>query len=205
MTTPTAHIDIHTDSDLLAQTAQGSTEAFTELFYRYKDSLHRLSWSITGSRTIADDVLQEVFLKIWLKRNDLVNVQNFHGYLVVVTRRVLLNELRRLGRLKSLDNHPDDAIVSLQLDSIEDRMQEKQFAELVERGTQHLSAQQSAVFRLVKVEGMTREQAARQLQLSPETVKTHLERAMRHLRAFLLLHVDDPLLWLVVSVVYLSA
>lgn len=156
-TVHTAQPESTTDTDLLAQTAQGSSKAFTQLFYRYKDSLHRLTWSVTGSRTIADDVLQEVFLKIWLKRNDLASVQNFHGFLVVVTRRVLLNELRRLGRLKSIDTHPDDALVSMQLDSIEDRMQEKQFAELVDRGTRHLSAQQSAVFRLVKMEGLLKQ------------------------------------------------
>lgn len=67
----------HTDAHLLEQTALGIADAFTQLFYRYKDSLHRLTWSVTGSRTIADDVLQEVFLKIWVKRNELSKVEKF--------------------------------------------------------------------------------------------------------------------------------
>lgn len=180
----------------------GSEEAFGQLFYRYKDGLHRLVRSFTGSTAMADDVLQEVFLRIWMNRHSLARIENFPAYLTVVTRRVLLNELRHEGRMKKNETKAAEETGVVELDRIEDRLQQQHVTELIEKGAARLSGQQAAVFRLVKLQGKTRNEVAKELDISPESVKTHLERAMRNIRAFLLLHVDDPLLLMIAICVF---
>ncbi|MFY0255504.1 RNA polymerase sigma factor [Chitinophaga sp. 30R24] len=187
---------------LLEQIAAGNEAAFTTLFDHYKDALYSLTWSLTRSYSVADDVLQEVFLKIWLNRDALGTIDNFHGYLVVVTRRVILNELRKQDRLKMREQHYSQNIAPADVDDIENLLQEKQYAEVLRQGMQQLSEQQAAVFRLIKLQGHSREDAAKALKLSQETVKKHLERAMRTIRAFLLTYLDHPLL-LFLLIIYL--
>lgn len=180
----------------------GSEEAFGQLFYRYKDGLHRLVKGFTGSAAMADDVLQEVFVRIWIHKHRLQGVGNFPAYLAVVTRRVLLNELRHEGRMKKYQAKAAEESGGVDLDSIEDRLQHQHFSTLIQKGAARLSPQQAAVFRLVKLQGMTRNEAAEALGISPESVKTHLERAMRNMRAFLLRHVDDPLLLMIAVAIF---
>lgn len=188
--------NLHNERDLLQLVAAGDQGAFTTLFDHYKDGLYTLAWGLTRSDSIAEDILQEVFLKIWLHRAELGIVENFRGYLVVVTRRVILNELRKTDRSKRREQLYASNNESPGLDAIIDQLQEKQYSQLLQQALQTLPPQQASVFDLIKTQGYSREAAAGILQLSPETVKKHLERAMRTIRAFLLAHLDSTLLLL---------
>ncbi len=191
--------DLYKDSDLVELIAKGDHVAFTKLFDRYRDALYSLAWSLTRSFDVADDILQEVFLKIWLKRTELKEIENFHGYLVIVTRRVILNELRRLGRIKLREDSFKENAPLTSFDDLVDRLQEKQYTQILQKGLQQLSEQQAMVFHLIKQQGYSREEASKELNLSQETVKKHLERAMRTIRAFMLANLDNPLLWALIT------
>lgn len=191
------------EKELLARIAEGDEKAFSVLFDRHRNDLYSLVWNLTHSLDMADDVLQEVFLKIWINRQCLAEIDNFEGYLVVVTRRVIINELRRITRIRKREEKAGRATGPNEHYSIEDRLQEKQYADLVNKGMQQLSEQQATVFRMVKQQGLSRPEVANLLQISSETVKTHLERAIRQMRAFLLVHIDEPMIWIIICFNYL--
>lgn len=187
---------LHNEMELIRLVASGSEVAFTRLFDFYKNDLYYLAFSITRSADVSADVLQEVFLKIWIRRSELVDIENFRGYLVVVTRRVILNELRKQERLKNREDNFTQGEPTATTDDAVNQLQEKQYSVLLDNVLQQLPAQQATVFRLIKLQGYSREMAAQEMGLSPETVKKHLERAVRTVRAFMLVHLGDQSLLL---------
>lgn len=186
--------NLHSEQYLLTKISEGDEGAFTDLFDHYRDGLYSLVWSITGSLQIAEDIVQEVFLKIWLRRTELVNIENFKGYLVVVAKRTIFNELRKTGRLKEREGSFAEDLQMARYDDLVDQLQEKDYQKILHQGMKELSPQQIQVFQLIKLDGLSRDAVADQLGLSPETVKKHLERAMKNLRAYLLTHLDDTTL-----------
>lgn len=190
--------NITTDQELIQRISTGDEAAFTVLFDQYRDKIYSLAWNLTRSLDTADDILQEVFLKIWIRRAELPAIDNLHGYLVVVTRRVILNELRRTGRTKKRESLFSEYAGMPSLDDTFGRLDEKEYLEILNKGVSQLSPQQAQVFRLIKQQGYSREEVSHALQISPETVKKHLERGTRNLRAFLLAHLEDPLLLIII-------
>lgn len=186
--------ELPNEKELLHLISEGDETAFARLFDRFKDDLYYLTLSLTKSAAAAEDVLQEVFLKIWLNRKALPSIDNFHGYLVVMTRRVILNQLRKLERQKNRELTVQQSMPTEITDDAVDRLQAKQYDSLLQSVLELIPAQQAAVFRLVKLRGLSREETASEMGLSPETVKKHLERAMKSIRAMLLVRMEDALL-----------
>ncbi|WP_164735475.1 RNA polymerase sigma factor [Pseudoflavitalea rhizosphaerae] len=186
--------ELPNEKELLHLISEGDETAFARLFDRFKDDLYYLTLSLTKSAAAAEDVLQEVFLKIWLNRKELPSIDNFHGYLVVMTRRVILNQLRKLERQKNRELTVQQSMPTEITDDAVDRLQAKQYDSLLQSVLELIPTQQAAVFRLVKLRGLSREETASEMGLSPETVKKHLERAMKSIRAMLLVRMEDALL-----------
>ena len=182
------------NNDILKKVSEGDEGAFAELFDEYKDSLYTLVLKITQSAIAAEDVLQEVFLRIWLHRSELHAIENFQAYIAVVTRRVVLNEIRKQNRVRQRHDLYQQSLLPQGMADALDGLQEKQHLDALHKSLTRLPPQQAAVFRLIKLQGLSREEAAVELRVSPETVKKHLGKAVRTVRAFLLVHLDDRLL-----------
>ncbi len=86
---------LHTENDLLKRVAAGDEAAFTQLFDSYWDNIYGVAYVITKSRETARDIVQEVFVKIWLLREELVNKDNFRNFLFIVARNHIFSELRK--------------------------------------------------------------------------------------------------------------
>lgn len=185
---------------LLVQIAHGNEAAFATLFDHFKDDLYYLTFSLTKSAAIAEDVLQEVFLRIWMRRAELPAIDNFRGYLVVVVKNTVLNEFRKQNRLRNREGQFSKTAVTVAYNDAIDRLSTRQYDSLLQQALQLLPAQQATVFRMIKLDGLSRQEVASQLGLSPETIKKHLERAMKAVRAFMLVHLDDTVLLLLMAV-----
>ncbi len=90
----------HKEKELLKQVAQGDESAFSRLFYAYHQQLGQHVFRLTESMALAEEIVQDVFLKIWMTRETLMDIQNFRSYLFVVTRNHTLNCLRQIIREK---------------------------------------------------------------------------------------------------------
>jgi len=83
---------------LLQRVSEGDEAAFRELFYHYADMLGNYVMRLTRSRTNAEEIVQDVFLSIWMCREVLAEVENFKAYLFVVSRNQTLNAMRKMIR-----------------------------------------------------------------------------------------------------------
>ena len=107
---------------------------------------------MTGSDEVAEDIVQDVFMNIWTKREGLVNIENPSSYFADVTDQMILAH-----------------------ESIN----------LIYKAVEKLPPQQQLVYKLCKQEGLSREDVAHQLHISPNTVKNHLADAIKFIRVFL--------------------
>jgi RNA polymerase sigma-70 factor (ECF subfamily) len=180
---------LYEEKILLGEIAQGNETAFHILFDRYRDKVFYFAWKLLQSQTRAEDVLQEVFMEIWINREKLSQVRHFKAYLHTLTRNHIYNALRKqaneacfLQEIYSRDTaflSPSTAIDNLSLRELEGALQ-KAIAEL--------TGQQKRVFELSRIEGLRHEEIARQLKISSNTVKKHMTEALRIIRSRVKLH-----------------
>lgn len=136
---------------------------------------------LSGSREVAEEVVQETFIRIWEKRSYLRELEQAKGYLYQVFRNVLFAYFRQLA----IQKKKEGAILAF-YDGAEDGVHEKIRLEarlaLIQDTLQHLTPQQAQVFRLIRLDGLSRNEAAQRLGISPNTVRNLLAGATSTLR-----------------------
>lgn len=165
------------DLELLAQ---GSEHAFTRLFDHYRRRIFSVALRFLKFRELAEEVVQEVFLKVWMRREQLVKMHNFEGYLFVMTRNQIFDGIKDLA--KESTTKKELAIRIQRLDGADHALLEKQYDELLYDVVSQLSPQQQQIFRLAKMQGLSHQAIAEQLHISKLTVKTHMAKALQRIR-----------------------
>lgn len=85
----------HHPESLSVRLSEGDESAFREFFHLYSHHIYNVAFIMTKSTGLAEDMVQEVFLKIWLSRASLASVENLKAYLYTSARHYILNELRK--------------------------------------------------------------------------------------------------------------
>ena len=173
----------HIDQDLLRLIAQGCEQSFRKLYDLYAGKVYTMAIVYLRSPMEVQDVLQEIFVKIWEKRASLVEIDNFPAYLHVITRNLLINRLQKKIPVftqdeSSLQAIPDDRHLQQQLDH-------RELATLISRAITQLPPRQQQVYRLSREQGLNHQQIAKELGLSYDTVREHMSKALKNIRAIL--------------------
>lgn len=189
------------ETDLLHRVAKGEHEAFGKLLKKYHLLAFNTAKKLTGDDWMAEDVVQEVFLKVWLRRTGLPEIASFKAWMITVTTNVIYDHLRKQNvESKHLSSFIYEI---LPFDELPLSLSEKNtiHEELIAGAMERLSPKQKETFRLIKKEGYSREETAALMQISPETVKTHLEQAMRTVRAYCLSRLDPKVLTIILLLI----
>ena len=180
---------LYNEKELLTFIAQGDELAFAKLFEYNRDRIYTIAYRISHSTTLAEEIVHDVFLKIWLRRDHLSEIQNFNAYLSVITRNNVYKVIKRIAKDYQLTLLTSDDQLSAD-DNTEDLLMEKEYNSLLKKAIDRLPNQQKQVYLYIKEKGLKREETANLLDLSPETVKYHLAEAMKNIRTFCMLHLD---------------
>lgn len=177
---------LYDEKTLLKQVSEGSETAFSQLFHSFHHQLGDYIFYLTKSLPLAEEIVQDVFMKIWEKREQLETVNNFGAYLFTISKNQAFNVLRQQAReavkLQKLASH-----VTSEQEVLEPDM-EKYFI-LIDTAVSQLPAQQQKVWLLSRQEGLKHEEIATRLSLSRETVKRHISLALTSIRRYVKLHV----------------
>ncbi|SDE84832.1 RNA polymerase sigma-70 factor, ECF subfamily [Mucilaginibacter pineti] len=185
--------DLYTDQELLELLRSGDSTAYTEIYHRYKFILHQHAWNKLRNKEEAQDILQEVFTNLWLKRETIHISSNLSGYLYSAVRNRILDHFSHNDvKLKYINNlKPDLGEVPT-----DHRVRENQLKAIIEKEIAELPPRMREVFEMSRKQHMTYKEIAAELGTSEETVKKQVSGALKVLRIklgifiylFILLH-----------------
>lgn len=175
--------NLNNEKELFKRIAQDDESAFAKLLNIYQPPIYGHAIAYLKSVSAAADVVQEVFLALWQQRISISQMGNPSGYLMTIARNKIMDEFRRKVDENGLDTL--EFILVSPDPTVHLAIEERQMWQSVEAAIQNLPPQRKKVFELNKKEGLSYKEIADQLQISRETVKVHLVKAMAFLRHIL--------------------
>jgi RNA polymerase sigma-70 factor (ECF subfamily) len=166
---------------LLQRLAKGDETAFAMMIARYRKRVfsHCLSFAVRYEE--AEELTQDIFIKIWQHRDALASVDSFADYMFIVSRNHLVSYIRK--RVKE-EIVTDTAALADELGIPDLQLQARELQEMIDVGIARMPAQQQTVFRLSRQEGLSYEEIAAQLKISRSTVKWHIIAGLNALRQY---------------------
>lgn len=143
----------------------------------------------TRSDTTAEEIVQEIFLKLWLQRESLEQIGNFGAYLYIITRNLCFDHLKKLAREQVMKKNFSQMAASVE-NEVESRVIRNNYELLLNRALEELPSQQRKIYQLSFQYDHKHDEIARQLNISKNTVKAHLAKARAAVRNYFEGYVD---------------
>lgn len=168
------------EKELIITLKQGSKESFTTLYKHYWRQVYNFSRLYLTTRDAAEEVVQEVFVKLWESREFIREDENFKGFLFIITRNLIFNQSRK---------HLNEDFYKLSVLSaieetytIEEEIDAKNLREYIDQLIAELPPQRQLIFNLSRKEYKSYKEIAVQLNLSEKTVEHQISEAIKFLR-----------------------
>lgn len=194
------NITYTTESDILLRLKAGDELALEELMSRYKGQLALSMSRLIKSREDIEELLQELFLRVWKNRDNL-DPERYLAYLYKIAENLVYDRLRKAAREKRLSVDYFAHIIEA-YSHIEEGIFDKELLAVLQRGIQQLPEQRRRVFELCKIEGKSYEEVSQLLSISVATVNSHITNANASIKAYFKQH---PELASMVLLVFLFA
>lgn len=169
------------EREILLEIADGSQAAFAHLFRHYHSYVFAFAKKITHSDELAGEIVQDIFLKLWLKRETLGAIENFGAYLNRTVRNTSFNVLRQMAHHAKMNFSLSLGQTELE-ESTEKELDYRETKRLLSDALDTLSAQQRTVYRLCHQEGLKYAEAAEKMSISPQTVHEYMKLALQKIR-----------------------
>ena len=170
----------------------GSEEAFTTLYRYYSPRLYINILNMVRDPALAEEMVQELFTRIWQKRACEGITENFSGYMYRIAQHLVHDFFRKVKRDRKLQER-FRLLAGELYEHIEQDVQHQQLSGMLQKAIEQLSRQQKKVYELVKVEGHSYKEAAEMMGVSPLTVKEYLVSANKSIRHYISGHTDTAL------------
>lgn len=172
---------LHTEKELVKKLKEGDSFAFEVLFYKYRNKVKGFAVKLVPTQVDPEEIVQEVFVKLWLKKEAVDPEKDFHAYLFSIAKHLVLDHLKSavnrklyfVGEHFQQDLLIDDSSESSLRDDAEEKLQ-KLINEIPER--------RGEIFRLSRFDGLSYKQIAERLNISENTVDSQIRNALAFLR-----------------------
>ena len=171
----------YTDAELLLLLSQDSEEAFEVLYHRHWENIYKVAFLLLKDSSASKDVVQDIFIWLWQKRNQL-EIQTLPAYLKTAVKFKVANYIRSgnfresffetLGKLTITENAPEAAEIT----------EMKELKAIIINAVELLPDKCRTIYKLSRNENLTNQQIADQLNLSVKTVEGQMTIALRRIR-----------------------
>ncbi len=177
------------EKELFARIADGDEQAFKELFDDYLPKVHRVIYQVLRSETVVKDIIQEVFLHLWLGRDKLPEISNPSAWIFRITYNQTFSYLKKQSyREKSqalIDKNPDQKIYSRET---EESLDLSEINQIIHKAIIELPLQSRRIFQMNRLDGMKPAEIAQALNISVQGVRNSLTRSGKHIKDYLAQH-----------------
>ncbi len=171
------------DETLIAGIKRNDYSSYNQLFLRYYSRLCAFVFGITQNSSASEDVVQELFIRLWINRTKLEINESVSGYLYRSSKNAALNHLRaEKSRQKSMQNIP------FQESQTDDFMEQIEFSTALYQCIEQLPERSREVFKMSRFDGLKLQEISDQLGTSVKTIKNQIWKSLQYLKACLELH-----------------
>lgn len=172
-----------TNEELMLRVQKGDLAAFEDLYNRLHLQLYHFISRFVKEKPLAEDILQETFLRVFKERKSYRKIAHFSTYLFTIARNLCLDALKTWEKRHLLSNQEDDVERAMDRSKGPSKvLEESETREIVQREIQALPADQREVLILNKYSGLTHEEIAQIVGSTQAAVKQKVYRAMVSLR-----------------------
>lgn len=169
------------EKDLVMLLKESNEAAFEKLYFLYSKRLLGYLIKLVKSETIATEILQDVFLKIWNKRQDIDANQSFRSYLFRIAENIVFDFFRKAARDKKLQ----ETLIKhacKEYSHVEENFCAKENEQILHDVINLLPPRRREIFQLVKIEGRSYDEVSRLLSVSTSTISDHIVKATKFIR-----------------------
>ena len=184
--------ETHNEKLLVLELKSGNEKAFQKLFDNYRNILYKYSYSLVCSKPYAEEIVQDVFLKVWEKRDTLNPNLSFKSFLFTITRNKTITFLKRAAKS---DKIREEIFYNSQkfVNPTDLYIREAEVEKIKEEALALLPPRRRLIFEMSRYEGKSHNEIAEELGISPNTVRNQMSMALETLRDFLLKNKDIAL------------
>lgn len=169
------------EKNIVSRYKKGDASAFDTLYFSYSKKLYYFVMGLLKDQTIAEEIIQEVFVKLWEKRDKVNADLNFENYIFMIA----YNSVRKYFRDKSLESRilaNMSAITPEEINSTESIVIYNDLLSLVNEAIEKMPSQRKRVYKLSRHDGMSIQDISKKLNISKRTAENHLSRALKYLK-----------------------
>jgi len=170
------------EHSLLVLIAEGNEKAFRMLFKNHRAKLFNYIFKLTKSRVAAEEIVMDVFLKLWEGRSLLSELDNFNAFLFAIARNKAYDFLRKASKDRVLRELIWEEIQIASDMRTDQQLILNEMEQEYQQAIHKLSPQRQSVFKLSREEHMSYDQIAEHLQLSKSTIKNHILDSLKFIR-----------------------
>ena len=191
--------DFRAEKALLTEISGGNEKAFRTLFSGYYKQLFNYIYSFIKSKQIAEELVMDVFLKIWLGRDIIPQIEKFDAFLFRVAHNKSIDFLRSAAKDPKFQDLLWDQIQLANDVQADSSILLQEYEAKLRKAVSLLSPQRKKVYQLSREQDMTHDQIAVQLKLSKNTVNNHIVDAQIFIRTYLSKNYDILILVIFIS------
>lgn len=177
--------NINIDRAILQKLKEGQTSAYDLLFWKYNAKIYNFVYNILYNKSLAEDITQSVFLKIWERHEDIDPDKGFSAYLYTIARNLVYKETERLvheiryeSHLKDTNNNDSKDVDNQTSDKLDAAFLESYIDKVIDQ----LPSARREIFILSRKKGFSNKEIAQKLAISEKTVETQIYRALQFLK-----------------------
>jgi RNA polymerase sigma-70 factor (ECF subfamily) len=172
------------EKELLMQLREGSAQALDYFYHQYSLKIYRKLLKMVRVDVIAEELVQDVFVKIWERRHHIDPDLSFKSYLYIIAQNLVYDLYRKVAREERLQEVIKAANSELYM-HVEEGVFLKETSEILNQAINNLPSQQKLVFTLCKLEGKSYEDASAVLGISTSTINSHIVKATRSIKGYM--------------------
>jgi RNA polymerase sigma-70 factor (ECF subfamily) len=176
--------------EVLIRMTEGDESAFTSIYRHYHPALYIYLLRFCKIPDLAEDLVHDVFLKIWEIRDRIDPALPFTGYLYRIARNHAFKTIKKLAQDEGLQEQVLEQLAATGSAQPEQLVKEKEYERLFREALGRLGPQRLNVFRLCRQEGKSYDEAAAILGISRNAVKKHMVLSMRFIHDYIYRHGD---------------
>lgn len=177
-------VSTYNERELIIKLARDDANAFEELYYHYVDRVFGFAYHFLRNKADTEEIIQEVFTKIWENRQKLNPDLSFNGYLLTTVKNTIFNENRKKIYHRA---YISDVLKYMQTQKkdLEDEITYDNLMELIHKTIDRMPPKRKEIFKLCRMEGLSYKDVSKSMSIAEKTVEAHMRLAIKDLKSML--------------------